>query len=203
MTTRTFIALDLSHTARETLRRELRRVERTLPGVRLTDPADLHLTLAFLGEQDDDALATIIALTADVARQGAPFMLALRGFGVFGPPHAPSVLWMGVGGETRRLIALQRRLADALEAQGFPREQRPYAPHLTLARLKRPLDEGAFQRLSALLAGPKPPATRWRVDDIRVMRSERTAVESRYTALSIAPLAGETTAQRSADDRMS
>ncbi len=186
--TRVFIALDLSETARETLRRDLRRLARALPDVRFVDPASLHLTLAFLGELEDDALATVIALTGEVARQTAPFALALAGLGVFGAPAAPRVIWAGVGGETHRLLALQRRLADALAAQGFPREQRPFSPHLTLARLKRPLDDAAYLRLRAQLDGPAPQTTRWRVADLRVMRSDLAATGARYTALSVAPL---------------
>ena len=189
--TRTFISLDLSNEAREALRRELRRLERALPGVRMTDPASLHLTLAFLGELEDEALATIIALTGEVARQSPPFRLALKGLGVFGPPTSPRVVWAGVGGDTRRLLALQRRLADALEAQGYPREQRPFAPHLTLARLSRPLDEAAYLRLRALLDARAPQSANWPVAEVQVMRSELSALGARYTALSIAQLVGE------------
>ena len=189
--TRVFLALDLSATARDALRRELRRLARALPTVRLADPADLHLTLAFLGELDDAALAAVTAVASEVAQGTAPFHLALARLGVFGPPTAPRVIWVGVGGETGRLLALQRRLADALAAQGFPREQRPFAPHLTLARLKRPLAAEERQRLGALLAGPTPRLARWQARDLRVMRSVLSATGARYTPLHIAPFAGE------------
>ncbi len=188
--TRVFIALDLSAAAREALRRELGRLAHALPGVRLADPASLHLTLAFLGALDDDALAAVIALASEVARGTAPFHLALASRGVFGPPTAPRVIWVGVGGEMTRLLTLQARLADALASEGFPREQRPFAPHLTLARLKRQLAAEERQRLGALLAGPPPQPTRWRVADLRVMRSDLSATGARYTPLHIAPLAG-------------
>ncbi len=198
--TRTFIALDLSEATRVALRGELRRLARALPDVRFVDPANLHLTLAFLGELDDETLAAVIALAGEVARHAAPFELALAGLGVFGLPTAPRVIWVGVGGETRALLALQRRLAAALEAEGFPREQRPFSPHLTLARLKRPLDAAARQRLDNLLASPASTAasqaTRWRVADLRVMRSELAATGARYTALSVAPLTGGSDASR-------
>lgn len=187
--TRIFIALALSDAARETLRREERRLARALPDVRFAAPEDMHLTLAFLGEVDDATLAQVIALGGEVASHARPFDLALAGLGVFGPPHAPRVVWAGVGGDTQRLLALQRRLADALEALGFPREQRPFSPHLTLARLKRPLDDVAAQRLRAALVGTPPAPTRWRVDDLRVMRSDLAATGARYTTLSVAPLA--------------
>lgn len=188
--TRTFIAVDLSEGAREVLQRYLSQTQRALPDVRLTASANLHLTLAFLGELDDDALATVIALTEGLARQTAPFHLELGRLGVFGPPTAPRVLWAGVGGETASLLAVQRRLAEALEAQGYPREQRPFAPHLTLARLNRPLDESAYLRLRALREGPATRPTRWPVADLRVMRSELLATGAQYTALSVARLTG-------------
>jgi RNA 2',3'-cyclic 3'-phosphodiesterase len=187
---RIFIALALSDAARETLRREERLLARVLPDVRFATPDDLHLTLVFLGEVDEATLAQVIALVGEVASHARPFELSLAGLGVFGPPHAPRVIWAGVGGDTQRLLALQRRLADALESLGFSREQRPFSPHLTLARLKRPLDDAAAQRLRATLAGPPPAPTRWLVDDLRVMRSDLAATGARYTALSVALLAG-------------
>ena len=188
--TRVFIALDLSDAARTALGRELRRLARALPGVRLSDPASLHLTLAFLGEVDDATLAAVIGLTAEVARKTAPFHLALGRLGMFGPVEAPRVVWAGVGGELPRLRAFQRRLADALEPLGFPRDPRPFSPHLTLARLKQTLDEAAALRLRRLLADKPSPSVRWRVAEARVMRSELAATGSRYTVLSVAPFAG-------------
>lgn len=187
--TRTFIAIDLGDAAREALRGELRRLSRVVPNVRLTDPTDLHLTLVFLGELDDERLAAVIAVTREVAQHTAPFSLALAGLGVFGPPSAPRIIWAGVAGDLPRLQQTQRRLAAALAERGFPQETRPYAPHLTLARLKRPLDATAAQELGALLTHPPAHAPRWRVTDTRVMRSDLSANGTRYTPISIAPFA--------------
>ncbi len=186
--TRTFIAVNLSDAAHATLRRTLRRVGSALPGVRLVNPDDLHLTLAFLGEIDDAALAAVVTLTQEVAQQTSPFTLTLDKLGIFGQPHAPRVVWVGVGGDLRRLAALQQRLAESLEALGFPRESRPYAPHLTLARITRPLAATSLAQLTALLAEAPRHPTRWPVAEIRVMRSDPNAKGARYAALSVAPL---------------
>ncbi len=186
--TRTFIAVNLSDAAHVTLRRTLRRVGRALPGVRLVNPDDLHLTLAFLGEIDDAALAAVVTLTQEVAQQTSPFTLTLDKLGIFGQPHAPRVVWVGVGGDLRRLAALQQRLAESLEALGFPRESRPYAPHLTLARITRPLAATSLAQLTALLAEAPRHPTRWPVAEVRVMRSDPNAKGARYAALSVAPL---------------
>ncbi|MGH2501710.1 MAG: RNA 2',3'-cyclic phosphodiesterase, partial [Ktedonobacterales bacterium] len=107
--TRVFIALDLSDAARAALTRELRRLARALPGVRLSDPASLHLTLVFLGNVDDATLAAVCAATGAVARATPPFHLALSGLDVFGPRDAPRVVWVGVGGELPHLRALHLR----------------------------------------------------------------------------------------------
>lgn len=185
--TRTFLAIDLSDDARATLRRTLRRVGSALPGVRLVTAEDLHLTLAFLGEIDDEALAAVVKLTQEVAQQTSPFTLALGKLGIFGAPHAPRVLWASVGGDLHRLSTLQQHLAESLELIGFPRESRPYAPHLTLARINRPLVAASLAQLTTLLAEAPSHPTRWTVAEVRVMRSDLSANGARYTALSVAP----------------
>lgn len=185
--TRTFLAIDLSDEARATLRRTLRRVGAALPGVRLSDAADLHLTLAFLGEIDDETLAAVVRLTEEAALQTSPFTLALGRLGIFGPPYAPRVLWAGVDGDLHRLSAFQRRLTESLEQIGFPRESRPYAPHLTLARINHPLAAASLAQLTTLLAEAPAHPVRWKVADVRVMRSDLSAKGARYSALTVAP----------------
>lgn len=188
--TRVFIAIDLSDDARAALGRELRRLARALPGVRLSDPASLHLTLAFLGEVDDATLAAVIALTGEVARETAPFHLALGKLGVFGSREAPHVVWAGVGGDLPQLRAFQFRLTEALEKLGIPRDPRPFFPHLTLARRKQAPMSGDTRHLAKLLDGRPPAPTPWRVTEARVMRSDLSTTGASYSVLRIAPFAG-------------
>jgi RNA 2',3'-cyclic 3'-phosphodiesterase len=89
--------------------------------------AQLHITLQFLGDHESDAEA--IAAARSLAH--APFRIALSGIGDFG-----HVYWLGVAhGEP--LIALANDLGAALRARGFVLDDRPYHPHLTLARVRR------------------------------------------------------------------
>ncbi|HST88229.1 MAG TPA: RNA 2',3'-cyclic phosphodiesterase, partial [Ktedonobacterales bacterium] len=118
----------------------------------------------------------------------SPFTLTVVGLGVFGPPSAPRVLWCGVGGDVPALLRLQAALADRLDAAGFPREQRPFAPHLTLARFKQPLDPAALQRLLGILANPSVAKTPFAVDSLSVMQSELLRPAARYTRLRACPL---------------
>ncbi|HEV8194676.1 MAG TPA: RNA 2',3'-cyclic phosphodiesterase [Ktedonobacterales bacterium] len=186
--TRTFIAVELPDNVRAFLTRAIARLRRALPSVRWVDPASLHLTLAFLGELDDDALAAAMTATEEEASKGTPFTLRTGTLGTFGPRHVPRVIWIGVEGETAHVRALQEALAQRLEAAGFPREQRPFSPHLTLARLKSPLAPEALTRLEALMHEPQHEHASWRVNEISVMKSELGRGGARYIRLQAYPL---------------
>lgn len=185
--TRTFIAIELNDDARSALQRRIARLGRSLPTIRWADPASLHLTLAFLGELDDAQLAdaTSAACDAASAHASSPFTLSLGELGTFGPRRAPRVIWTSVTGDTSALLALQQRLVDALSARSFPREERPFSPHLTLARLKQPLPPDSLSQLDALQRAPIPRAERvtFRVDHIAVMKSELLRSGALYTRL--------------------
>ena len=186
--TRIFLALELPDAVRNTLRRRIERLARMIPEVRWADPAVLHVTLAFLGEVDDAQLDAATQAAASVAGVHAPFSLRLAGLGTFGSARSPRVIWVGLAGELARLRALQATLADALAERGFPREARPYAPHLTLARVRKPLTDDALTTLAKIQGEPPPDAT-WRAEAIAVMKSELLRPAARYTALSRWPLA--------------
>lgn len=188
MLTRTFIAVELPGVARAALQAHIARLSRALPRVRFQPPDSPHLTLAFLGELDDEQLAAATQAAVAAAPTVSPFTLTVAGLGVFGPPSAPRVLWCGVGGDVPVLSRLQAALADQLAAAGFPREQRPFAPHLTLARFKPPLDPDVPQRLSAILAAPSASETPFAVESLSVMRSELLRPAARYTRLRACPL---------------
>lgn len=186
--TRTFLALELPDAVRNALRRRIERLARMIPEVRWVDPAGLHVTLAFLGELDDAQLEAATESAATAAGIHAPFSLRLAGLGTFGSARSPRVVWVGLAGEKTQLLALQTAVADELAAHGFPREERPFSPHLTLARIKKPLSDDALATLARVQHEPPPDAT-WRADAIAVMKSELLRPAARYTALSRWPLA--------------
>lgn len=181
--TRTFIAVEMGSRARDALAATNRDLAEALPDVRFVDPASMHLTLAFLGELDDERLKLAHEATAIAAREHEPFELAVDGLGVFGPRRAPRVIWAGVSGATDRLLAVQRRLTDELIARGFPPEERAYSPHLTLARLKRPLTGDELTRLERFVHTPVVDPAPIPVTSLDVMKSELTRTGALYTYL--------------------
>lgn len=108
------------------------------PTVRWHSPEALHVTLSFFGQAEEDTAAGIAA-----ALQGLPdpgVELSIQGVGYFGSEQKPTVLWAGVR-PTVALMQLQQAVEQRLLPLGLQPDQRPYRPHVTLARLKRGGDE--------------------------------------------------------------
>jgi 2'-5' RNA ligase len=196
MSTRTFIAIELTPGARAALARRIEQLRRALPQVRWVNPASLHLTLAFLGELDDSALAGATGAAVLAAQENAPFELHLSGLGTFGPPAAPRVVWSGIGGDTRALQRLHDTLARRLVERGLPADDtHAFSPHLTLARLKQRLPARDAERLSAAIAASQTsqtahttPQLSLLVEHIAVMKSDLLPSGARYTCLRSCPL---------------
>lgn len=193
--TRTFLALELSDEVRAALRSELARLRRALPALHWVDAQSLHVTLAFLGELEDERLAAATNAAAAVAPALHPFQLEIMGRGTFGQPWAPRVVWAGIGGETERLTALHAALTAALAVYGFARDPRPFAPHLTLARIKDRLDDATLSALQADLQARQGEALgAWDIRQLAVMKSELQRPAARYTCLRALPLGGDSAA---------
>jgi 2'-5' RNA ligase len=99
---------------------------------------NMHLTLHFLGEALDDAVPSIEAALRDAASDTPAFDAVYHGAGAFPSPSRPRVLWAGVTDGQSQLADLARRVGERLAPLGYPPEDRPFSPHLTLARIKEP-----------------------------------------------------------------
>jgi 2'-5' RNA ligase len=132
-----FLALDLPEDARDRLadwRDEILDGRRDLRPVR---PEALHVTLVFLGWQDESAAERIAAAAFDALPEGPTPRLAATGVRPV-PPKRPRLFALDLDDEGDRTTALQAAISDALEAGGWYRpEKRPFWPHITLARVKR------------------------------------------------------------------
>lgn len=145
---RLFVGLALPPDVAAWLDDRMAALAKRLPFRRWTHPADLHVTLHFLGEMPPARVEAVRLAAAETAARAAPFALSLAGPGTFGPPEAPRVLWCGVADPAGRaarsgwtphpvpeaLARLHADLGARLSASGFTLEARPFRPHVTLAR---------------------------------------------------------------------
>ena len=109
-----------------------------LPGT-LAPPENWHITVRFLGPVDQSTVDRLL-FSLDQEALGGPFPIMLTGFGAFPREDNSSVLWVGV--ESQPLLDLAARIEDLVTSIGISPEERPYRPHLTLSRIRPPLDVG-------------------------------------------------------------
>lgn len=126
---RLFVAADLSDDVKD----KLAAMSYGLPGAAWVPPDQMHLTLRFIGEVDEDRFRTIREALGGV--QGKSFYLTLKGVGHFPKRGDPEVLWAGVP-ENEGLIRLRNRIESLLVRRGVEPEARKFHPHVTLARIK-------------------------------------------------------------------
>jgi 2'-5' RNA ligase len=108
------------------------------PRGRWTPPENLHLTLKFLGETSEAEARKASEAARSAFAKAAPFTVSLGKPGAFRAPRGVGALWLGVEEGRESLAALAAVLDEALGRAGFPREDRPFRPHLTLGRFSGP-----------------------------------------------------------------
>ncbi|MGH9783997.1 MAG: RNA 2',3'-cyclic phosphodiesterase, partial [Terriglobia bacterium] len=108
----------------------------TTTHVRWARADGLHLTLKFIGEMAPEKITEVTSRLASI-RIAAPISLAMRGAGYFPNERSPRVIWLGVEAGPD-LPALAAQVEEALLPLGIAKENRPFAAHLTLGRLKGP-----------------------------------------------------------------
>jgi 2'-5' RNA ligase len=151
------------------------------PQLRWALPDQWHLTLAFLGEVGDQARADLSARLGRVAARHAPMRLALHGAGRFGD----RVLWTRVGGDVTALRGLAASVRAAALRAGIDVEDRPYRPHLTLARAREHGDLRPVVEAMADFAGSS-----WTAGELHLVRSHLGAGPARYEQVASWELTG-------------
>ncbi len=185
--TRTFISLDQDIVQQQLLADIIEQGRQLLPDVHWVHPSSIHLTLAFLGELDTHQLNQATDATRDAALKTSAFSYRLADPGTFGELHRPRVLWMGVSEQSGSLNKVHRTLKVALEQHDFLTEKRPFAPHLTLARIDRPLTPDELERLQQFQNNYRSLSSEYYVSHLCVMKSELFPDGARYTCLNSCP----------------
>ncbi|WP_160032353.1 RNA 2',3'-cyclic phosphodiesterase [Paenibacillus sp. An7] len=105
-----------------------------LPFRNFTHKEDYHITLQFLGDTERGSINRLCETLREAAVQIEPFPLSVGNVGVFGTSLRPRVLWRGVEGEIDKLAELFQNILDVTVPLGYIPEDRPYRPHITIAR---------------------------------------------------------------------
>ena len=181
---RLFVAIALPAVAAGELDSAVAPLRLAWPELRWTGRDAWHLTLAFLGEVDEELIGKLGERLQRAAAHHARLSLSLGGAGAFPTAARARVLWTGIRGDRRGLAALAASVAAGARRAGAPpaQEGRRYEPHLTLARCRAPAD---VQTLVATLGGFA--GTPWTAGEIYLIRS-RLQDQPRYETLGAWPM---------------
>lgn len=179
---RAFVAIDLARDIRVELAKLQERLRSSGSDVKWVEPSHIHITLKFLGDINQAQLEKSRESLSIIAKDFNLFYVSLSEVGAFPKLDYPRVIWAGVDKGREELILLNKRIEEIFEKSGFPKESRPYEPHITIGRvrsgknkdrLKKIIMEHNFS-LEAVMA----------VDKVTLYQSTLTTAGPIYTVLS-------------------
>jgi 2'-5' RNA ligase len=170
-----FVALDLPPAARDALAAWRDELVADRPDLRPVRPEALHVTLVFLGWQDESAAPDISSAAFAAAPPAAPTLrpTTIRPL----PPRDPRLFALDLEDPEDRASTLQSAVSDALRPWYKP-EKRPFWPHITLARAKR-----GERRVPLLPDDLAPPAEPFSASRLTLYRSTLRPQGAIYDAL--------------------
>ena len=144
---RTFIAIELPPPVILLFQKMQQDLKRLKIRARWVQPENIHLTLKFLGNITPADIDKIGVAMTGAAVEFSPVTLSVSGIGVFPGIKRPRVIWLGLGGDSRSLLALQGRLEEKLAGAGFPKDKRSFKAHLTLGRIKQAANPAVIRQM--------------------------------------------------------
>jgi 2'-5' RNA ligase len=183
---RLFIAVNLPPSIRDVIHADLASLRAAAPTIKWVAAPALHITLKFLGEQDERLVSDIRGALESIAERHSAFDVSTTEVGAFPNFRRPRVVWVGMTGEAL-LRALARDIGEALAPFGMARETRPFQAHLTVGRVRSEMRAADAAALSEAARASHPTGA-FAVQAIDLMRSELGPGGSRYSLMAAVPL---------------
>lgn len=163
--THLFVAVPIPDSMKQQLIEGCLQIKEQIPFKKWVFSADYHITLKFLGVVDNETMIRLKPLIGEIASKQSSFYLSIEGLYTFGKTTSPRILWTGVKGDMNPLSILQKNVDTAMESLGFIAENRPYTPHITLAKNyagKEPFESILLEQAVKHLPFP----LKWEVNEI-------------------------------------
>lgn len=182
---RTFIAIDVSDQIREALGRVEAHLKYAGADVKWVKPENIHLTLKFLGEIDEKKAGAVKSALDSIACSTRSFELTIKDIGAFPKIDHPRVIWVGLDKGAAETVTIAAKVDEAMGRLGFAKEERPFSPHLTIGRVRSPLNKAklADKISSAASAVTLSGIVPYRVSSLVLFRSTLTPQGSVYSKL--------------------
>lgn len=139
-------------------------------GVRLTGPANVHVTLKFLGDVDEACVPNLVETIEEAVENMdvGPFRAEFGGLGAFPSEEYIRVLWVGVREGSTELTRLHEEIEERTVELGFDPEDHEFTPHATVARMDH---AGGKEQVQRVLRETDPTVGTLQVEEVRLTES--------------------------------
>ncbi len=181
---RAFIAIELPERIKDFLSRIQGQLKSAGADVKWVEPQNIHLTLKFLGEINEERLVRSAQILEEITRGKNSFQIRLSSVGAFPKISSPRVVWVGIDKGDSETKEIARALEEAIEKIGISKEDRPFSSHITIGRARSSLNRDKLvvilNKLADNLGGESPEFT---VTKIALFKSTLTPKGPIYEAL--------------------
>ena len=146
---RTFIAIELDTNVKDKLSAIQKELNNTGADIRLVEKNNIHITLRFLGEINENKLSIIKEILDNTAAEETAFEISINSVGAFANLASIRVVWVGIEKCKERLIAIADKLNALLERNNFGKPDKEFLPHITIARTRSSLNKFRLQECIA------------------------------------------------------
>jgi len=181
---RTFIAVPIPDEVKDLIVGIQEKLEAVRADVKWVERENLHFTLRFLGEVEEEKIPKVKKSISALGNFRA-IQAETGALGAFPSFSSPRVIWLGLKKGEREMVAMAAALDKALREEGFPPEDKPFQAHLTLGRVRSPRD---LAQLKKMLTEISPPEKVFQVNEICLFKSTLTPSGSIYDLLFQLPL---------------
>jgi 2'-5' RNA ligase len=186
---RAFLAIDIPPEILNDITHIQSRLRIALQGmIRWVRPEGIHLTLKFFGDISESDITRISQVIGAHVNGIRPFALDVKTLGVFPDMNRPRILWLGISGDVDPLIRFQKSMDQKLHGCGFTKKERPFRPHLTIARIKE--SKGLIDLVKIIEKNDNYKAGHFDAGGLNLYRSQLTPRGAIYTKLADFPFAG-------------
>lgn len=177
---RTFIAVELLENIKKKIEEVQNPLKKTDTYISWVKPGNVHLTLKFLGEVEENKIEDVFYGTEKALKGAKSFSLSLKNLGCFPNLRRPRVVWVGVDKGKEELSFLQKNIEEELSKLGYPKEDRAFSPHLTIGRVKSPKN---IEKLVKLIEKTDFQTEEVKINEVVVMKSQLHPQGAIYTPL--------------------
>jgi 2'-5' RNA ligase len=185
MSIRSFIAVQLNDELKTGIGELIKLLKKTGADVKWIKPENLHITLKFLGNIEEDQTGLIASRISDISLKHTNFDITLTGTGAFPDYRRARVIWIGIR-DHNHLLRVVHDIEDAMEREGFDRERRPFSPHITIGRVRS--TRGIDKLTAELVKYKSMDFGTQSAGSIHLIKSELKPGGAEYSTISSAPL---------------